>query len=304
MPAFRTLLATLILTFPCLLRAGSGECLVIPFQLSEKGVILKIRLNDCPSPLSFLLDTGADGMAIRKSLADSLQLEIGYAQDAYFVGGKKEIQISTGNKVFLSDSLSLTEQNIAIFDEISNMDGIIGLNLLKHYVTRFDFDKDELQLYLPDTFTPPADTLATLPITMNRSLLLIAGELNLTGKSSVKGNFLLDTGAHYHLIAFTRFVRKNRLLLSGFKPEGMSSTVSMGHATPVYYGKANRFVIGNNLFMNDMPITLQASSGSSAESADEKAPDGSIGILFFKRYNFTINLPKKEVYLEKRLSDI
>ncbi|MDR1743149.1 MAG: retropepsin-like domain-containing protein [Dysgonamonadaceae bacterium] len=295
----RILLLTVIL--PCLLRAGKGEVpsAFIPFKLTEKGVILKIRLNDQPTILSFLLDTGADGMAIRKTLADSLQLKIGYAQDAYFVGGKKQIHISTGNKVRLSDSLSLTEQNIAIFDEISNVDGIIGLNLLKNYVTRFDFDTEELQLYQPDRFTPPSDTLASLPLTMHHNLILISAELNLTGKKAVKGDFLLDTGANYHLIAFTRFVRKNRLLLSGFKPEGMGSTVSMGHATPVYYGKASRFFIGANLFMDDMPVTLQASGSGSVENADENAPDGSIGILFFKRYNFTINLPKKEVYFEK-----
>jgi hypothetical protein len=304
MLSIRFILLSLVFILPCLLNAKNrGAQLpsaVLPFDLKDKGVTLTIRLNDKPLSLVFLLDTGADGMAIRKGLADSLQLKTGYSQDAYIVGGKKKIDISTGNTVHLSDSLSLAGQNIAIFDDITGVDGIIGLNLLKDYITRFDFDKQEIQLFPPGHFSLSPEILTTVPIIMHRNLILIAGELDLTSKGPVKGSFLLDTGANYHLIAFSHFVRKNRLLLSGFKPEGMGSTVSMGHATPVYYGTANRFAIGREVFLEAMPVTLQASAGTTGNE-DEYAPDGSIGILFFKRYNFTINLQVKEVYLEKRL---
>jgi hypothetical protein len=305
MHSIRFILLSLVLVFPCLLNAQNENqqslSAVLPFVLNEKGVTLTIKLNDSTLPLTFLLDTGADGMAIRKTLADSLQLKTGYSQDAYIVGGKKKIDISTGNTVHLSDTLSLTGQNIAIFDDISGMDGIIGMNLLKKYITRFDFDKQELQLFQPGHFPLSPEILATIPVNMHRNLILIGGELDLTGKKSVKGNFLLDTGAHYHLIAFSRFVRKNRLLLSGFKPEGMASTVSMGHATPVYHGTANRFAIDDEIFLESMPVTLQASSGT-AENEGEFVPDGSIGILFFKHYNFTIDLQAKVLHLEKRLT--
>jgi len=303
MPVIRIILLTLLLTalpVSSPLRAGDGKRHILPFELKDKGVTLTIRLNGHPLPLVFLLDTGADGMAIRKSLADSLGLNVGYTQDAYFVGGKKRIAISTGNTVHLSDSLSLAAQHIAIFDDTGGADGIIGLNLLKDYVTRFDFDRSELQLLPPDGFRPSPATLAAVPITMRRNLMLLSGELDLTGRGPVGGQFLLDTGAHYHLIAFSRFVRKNRLLLSGFKPEGMGSTVSMGHATPVYYGTARRFAIHPQAFAEDMPVTLQASSGDTG-TADADAPDGSIGILFFQRYNFTIHLQAKQLYLEPRL---
>lgn len=305
-PARYLLLLSFVFTSPCLLNAGDGDgrspWAVLPFDLKDKGITLTIRLNDNPLPLVFLLDTGADGMAIRRSSADSLGLKADYSQDAYIVGGKKKINISTGNRVHLCGSLSLAGQNIAVFDDISGVDGIIGLNLLKDYVTRFDFDKQEIQLFRPGSFSLSPEVLATVSVSMRRNLIFIEGELDLTGKGAVKGNFLFDTGANYYLIAFSRFVRKNRLLLSGFKPEGMGSTVSMGHATPVYHGTANRFAIDRGIFLEAMPVTLQASAGGT-ESGDEYAPDGSIGILFFKRYNFTVNLPEKQVYLERRLHE-
>ena len=55
----------------------------------------------------------------------------------------------------------------------------------------------------------------------------------------------MDTGANYYLIAFSRFVRQNRLLLSGFKPEGNGATVSLGHSTPVFYGHARSLKVGS-----------------------------------------------------------
>lgn len=57
--------------------------------------------------MSFLLDTGADGMAIRRSLADSIGLKVSHSQEASVVGGRKTVQISADNVLRLSDSLSL-----------------------------------------------------------------------------------------------------------------------------------------------------------------------------------------------------
>ena len=270
----------------------------LPFLQDEGSVILQIRLNDKSRRLSFLLDTGADGMAIRKNLADSLNLDISHAQTANVVGGQKQVEISSGNTVFLTDSVSLTNQNIAIFENVrDNIDGIIGLNLVKQYITQIDFDKKLIYLYSFGDFGY-ADGGSVVEVGTQYGLISIPGILNLTGKKEIAGTFVIDTGASYHLIAFSHFVRKNRLLLSGFKPESSGSTISLGHATPVYNGKASEFVIGNGIMQADMPVTLQASTGKGQD--DRKIPDGSVGIQFLNRYNLTIDLLKKEIYLIPR----
>ncbi|KAA6347654.1 hypothetical protein EZS27_004879 [termite gut metagenome] len=276
---------------------------ILPFQQNkDESIILKIKLNNSESPLSFLLDTGADGMAIRKTLADSLNLRISHTQNANIVGGQAQVSISSGNTVHLSDSLSLTNQNIAIFETIRDVDGIIGLNLVKHYITRIDFDRKEIHLY---TFGEHQYLKGeTISISTPYNLILIPGSLNLTEKKTVNGNFLFDTGANYHLIAFARFVRKNRLLLSGFKPEAEGSTISMGHATPVFHGKAYEFSICENIVQNNMPVTLQASGAGDSSKSGENTPDGSIGIKFFSSYNLTIDLLRKEMHLSSRNSPL
>lgn len=270
---------------------------VLPFSQNGESIILHIKLNDKSRQLSFLFDTGADGMAIRKTLADSLGLKTSHTQTANVVGGQKQIEISSGNAVHLSDSIILSNQNIAIFEKVrDNTDGIIGLNLIKQYITRIDFDDKLLYLYSFGDFKYP-DEGSIMKVNTKQNLISIPGVLDLTGKKKVTGTFIVDTGANYYLIAFSRFVRKNRLLLSGFKPKSSGAITSLGHTTPVYNGIASEFSIGDIKQVN-MPVTLQASTGRVPDNSN--FPDGSIGIQFFSRYNLTIDLLKKEIHLVPR----
>jgi hypothetical protein len=272
----------------------SEQKAVIPFQSDSGKIIVPLRLNNHEATLRFLFDTGADGMAIRKFLADSLHLSEGYEQQASFVGGNAQISISTGNTVHLSDSVVLSNQNIALFDRIEEgIDGIIGLNFAEKYRIQVDFDKQQIIL---STYGKTAETIPgiVIPITNHYKIITLPVHLNLTGDKAISGNFILDTGANYHVIAFSRFVRKNRLLLSGFQPEGQSATVSMGHTTTVFSGKANRFELTPDIVFTDIPITLQASS---SRNDAESVPDGSIGIHLINRYNFTLDLLEKKIYL-------
>ena len=274
----------------------SSLAAVLPFRIEGGSIILSARLNDSPRVMSFLLDTGADGMAIRRSLAGSIGLKVSHSQEASVVGGRKTVQISADNVLRLSDSLSLKKQNIAIFERVRNgTDGIIGLNLIRKYITEVNFDTQTISLYtFGDYIFQRKGRMIPLRVP---SLIMLPSALNLTGDKSISGNFIMDTGANYYLIAFSRFVRQNRLLLSGFKPEGSGATVSLGHSTPVFYGHARSLKVGSVVSKN-VPVTLQASTGG--DSSNHTDVDGSIGIQFFSDFNFTIDLLRKVVHLSPR----
>lgn len=273
---------------------------LIPFELRDGSMVIPVRLNGSGAVLRFLFDTGADGMAIRRSLADSLALTVSHRQNASVVGGSVQVEISSNNTVHLADTFALENQNIALFPAIKHgLDGIIGLNLAAGYVVGVDFDKRLLSLSAFGDCRCD-DKAVVIPIADRRGLVIVQGALNVAGKKEVVGNFIFDTGAAYHLIAFSRFVRKNRLLLTGFQPEGQASTVSMGHATPVFYGKAHSFRLAPDLAFADMPITMQASTGAGAGSSSENTPDGSIGIKLIQHFSFSIDLQKKELRLYPR----
>jgi hypothetical protein len=270
---------------------------VIPFVQDDKSIILSLRLNDNDRPLLFLLDTGADGMAIRKSLADSLGIKPDYEQRANIVGGYTQVNISTGNTVHLTDSLSLTGQNMAVFDKIRhNLDGIIGMNLIKKYITKIDFDSRNICLYSFGAFDYSGNG-TLIPVKMRRSLVVIPSGLNLTGKKQLAANFLFDLGANYKLIVFSDFVQKNQLLQTGFQAESMGTTVSLGHSTPVYHGKAYELSIGD-IISNNIPVTLQASGLDN--QPQNNGIDGSIGVQFWSGYNLVIDLLRKDIHLTPR----
>lgn len=275
----------------------------VPFELQDGQIVLAVRLNGSPAVLRFLFDTGADGMAIRSSLADSLGLRLSHRQEVSVVGGKMQVALSAGNTVHLTDSFSLKSQSIALFPTVKHgLDGIIGLNLAAESIVGVDFDKKLLTLSSFGARRAEAEGKAeangvVVPVNNGYGAMTLSGILNIAGKEAVTGHFIFDTGATYHLIAFSRFVRKNRLLLTGFKPEEQASTVSMGRATPVFHGKAHRFELAPEVAFTDMPVTLQASSST---DSDLRTPDGSIGIKLIQNFNFTVDLLQKELTLYRR----
>lgn len=266
---------------------------VVPFEMENDAIIVTLKLNDSDRPLRFLFDTGADGMAITQALADSLELTISHQQNASIVGTSRNISISGGNTVHL-DTLSLPGQNMAIFEDMGLQDGIIGLNLAKAFIVKVDFLQSRILLYDRGTYTPEEEE-EVVPILYTGGIIKIPCELDLLGKGAITGDFVFDTGAGFHVVVFSPFVRKNRLLLSGFKYESQTSLSSLGHVTAVYHGKAVDFSFGG-IHFSDKPIALQASSGN--DNWDAGAA-GSIGIQLIKNYNFTIDIWNEKLYLKE-----
>lgn len=265
-----------------------------PFEVIENAIVLTLKINDSARPLKFLFDTGADGMAIRQSLADSLGLIATRKQKASVVGGSMEISISEKNDVHL-DTFVLKNQSIALFKDLhKGTDGLIGNTMTKQYITKVDFDKKELSLYDFGTYTYEAAG-KSIPITIPEGLFIIPGSVEVTENQPKLGQFVFDTGASYSLICFRPFVKQHKLLVSGFKSEYHGATTSMGMTTPTYSGKANSFTFSDMPKVSNFPVTLMAGGGQS--ESWNPGFDGSIGIRLISRYNFTINLQEKEIHL-------
>lgn len=262
----------------------------IPFKLVNGSIVITATLNDTDRPLQLLFDTGADGMALRRSLADSLGLTVSREQNAAVVGGRMKIAISSGNTVHL-DTLKLGNTNIALFNEIGHgYDGILGCTIATSYITRVDFDKQVIELFnfgkydhgkegnMVDITFPSG--IPVLPVSMK------------VGEKEVAGDFVFDSGANYYLIAFGAFVKKHLLLTNGFVPYFTGATVSMGHATTTFTGNFSQMKWGN-AGMQNFPGVLQAHN-----DRDENwvGSGGSFGIKAMRRYNFSIDLSRHIIH--------
>ncbi|TCC97789.1 retropepsin-like aspartic protease [Pedobacter hiemivivus] len=266
----------------------------ISFESRNGTIILTVKLNDFPRPLKLLFDTGADGMAVGQGLADSIGLKVTRIQKASVVGGSVNIAVSSGNTVHMGD-FDFKNQSIAIFKEMhkEGTDGIIGNTLARHYIVKVDYDRKELLLYNFGEFEEKGGT--AIPFTIPAGLFIIPGTLSITADQPHTGNFVFDTGAAYNLICFRPFVKQHKLLVSGFKSESHGSTVSMGMTTPTFAGKAATFSFSNVPPLKNMSVTLMAGGGQS--ESWNPGFDGSIGVGLISRYNFCINMQKKEIYI-------
>jgi len=269
----------------------------VPFELIDNKIILSLRINNNSRKLRFLFDTGADGMGIDRALADSLGLTISRQQSASMVGGNMDISISSGNTVHLGNKGILKNQNIGVFEyEEGNVDGILGLTLGGNYIFRVDFDRSVIGLYSFGKFH--YEKSAKIVSVKSSGVATMPARLNLTGEKEITGNFIFDTGAGFNLVCFENFVRKNQLLLSGFKYDSIGSMAGIGHNTTVYHGKAETFSMADGVILKkQMPVTLQASNGKGNWNMEEA---GSLGIEFIMNYNFTVNLVDKVIAFEER----
>ncbi|HEY0272196.1 MAG TPA: retropepsin-like aspartic protease [Chitinophaga sp.] len=259
---------------------------VIPFDLAEGDILLKARLNAGGRELHLLFDTGADGMAINGSLADSLGLTVARSQQASVVGGVMNIDISEHNTYHFGN-FALPEQNIGIFrNNALHYDGIAGISLARHYIVQVDMDRKVMELYDSAGYTYPAGCV-TLPMVLKGGTPMLHVALQ-AGSQAAEGDFVFDTGARYNLICFGPFVKNNRLLLSGFDPYGSSSTVSMGQASTSFTGYLDHVQVGSFRW-EQVPGTLQAFRPGDEQWARMGA--GSLGIQLISRWNFVLDLP-------------
>ena len=271
---------------------------ILPFEEESSGaIIVQIKINDHPEPLRFLFDTGADGMAISEEAAEKAGVRANRQQGAHVVGGQRQILVSQGNTVHI-DTLKLLQQNMAIFEKVRDgIDGLLGINLARNHIIRVNFDEKKIFIYTFGDYDYGSEGEVEY-ITRPSGILHIPGFLNLTGNRITEGNFVFDTGAEYYFMGFAPFVRRNRLLLTGFKPEREGTTVSMGITTPVFYGTAHEFGFGEIIRQNHIPVTLQGSTSANANW--NPGTDGSVGIRLISQYNFTINLMEKEIHFAPR----
>lgn len=267
----------------------------LPFELADGAIILKIRLNGEGRILRFLFDTGADGMAINGSLADSLGLKVARSQQTSVVGGSMSIDISENNTVHFEDGLILPGQNIGIFRNNGlNVDGIIGISLARRYTIRVDFDHALILLYEQDGYVYPKDGGVSMPLILTGSIPEIHLHLR-AGEKEAEGDFVFDTGANYYIIGFGPFVKANRLLVSGFDPYASGSTISMGQSSASFTGDL-AWVKLDTFRLEHVPGTLQAFREGDEKWAGMGA--GSLGIKLISRWNFVLDLQNKLLWLE------
>ncbi|AWK07070.1 hypothetical protein HYN56_23690 [Flavobacterium crocinum] len=263
----------------------------IPFQIIENGIAIKIKLNKADREFLMLFDTGADGMALNPDSAYKAGVVVTNNKSASVVGGSQQVQYSADNTIYIGDQV-LKNQGLVIFPKHGVYDGLFGANLLRNYITSVNFDTMTIDLYNFGNFNY---TGKAKPMIFDYKSGLPVVKMNLTfeDKKTVEGNFTFDTGAGYDIIAYGPFNHKNNLEAS-LKTEYNSVNFSLGKQTKIIGGAIPNVGINGNNFPN-VTIALQEYDDANKSWA---FADGSLGIDLIRRFNFTIDVLHKTVYLE------
>jgi hypothetical protein len=264
----------------------------IPFEFRNDQIVVKLRINDSDRVLNMLFDTGADGVGMKKEVADAIGLKESRRQKAEVVGATTEIVISSGNTLRF-DTLQIKNQNIGIFPNYrDDLDGLFGANFLRNFITYIDFDNSVINLYRFGPITYPEGG-SKIPLDYATGLPGIEAKVKLNNGKEVLAHLHFDTGANYPMIFFGPGVKRYDLE-KDFKVQFRSTTVSLGHSTPTLNGIFEWLKLGN-FKIPRFTGTLQTFEPQMENWG--KGIDGSLGIDIISKFNCFINLPAKEFYM-------
>lgn len=271
----------------------------IPFE--EHGLMyIKVKVNNYNAPLDFIFDTGASTAVLNTRVAEKLNISSDYQQSARGVNGTKVYDIATGQKVSLND-IKITDVNLVLVDLIKleektgrNIDGIIGFDILRRYITEFDFGKMEINLYSFKDRIEKINTFKKLPFRFNGPPIPVVDlTFKMVDNTNVSGSFLFDSGASLTALFNTPFAKRKNLKNKIGKSITLISR-GLNESSSNTYGSALELEIGNFVFEN-FPIELAQSSKGVSGSRNF---DGILGAEIIHRFDMVLNYKTKTIYLK------
>ncbi|MFV0555287.1 MAG: aspartyl protease family protein [Mangrovibacterium sp.] len=265
----------------------------VPFYLDGSKIIIPATLNKSARPLRMLFDTGADGMALVKSLQEDCEVKITKSHTANVPGGQMQVNMSEGNTLVL-DSLEIPNQNLVLFENIGEgIDGIIGgSNLFRNFITEVDFENHLIKLYRIGDFEAPSEYQAT-PMSYASGVPTVPLHMHKDGKH-FECDFIFDTGAGYSAILFGSGMKQleNDSIYKTITPQYASFNKSLGGSAKIYIGQTDSLVFANMNFPN---ASLAMEPYNPNNHARHEVL-GSIGIKSLSRMNWIVDLVSYQIY--------
>ncbi len=293
-----TILTVLISVF-CRAQTNSPEgdarlLETIPFKIHIGGVItMEARLGSDTTMLNFILDSGSGGISLDSSTCSDLNLPVQPSDTTVSgIAGVRKVPFVFDQKFItgdlVSEDMDFYVNDYTLLSTIygEKIDGIIGYGFLRRYILNINFDSGHIQIYSPGKFRYLKGG------TLLRPSFSRLAALNVTVKDNVKTefNFYLDTGAGLSLLMTEKFIREKNMILRRRKPvltqaEGLGGKKDM-LLTVIKSLRIGPYIFRNvptHLFNDENNVTSYPYTG------------GLIGNDIMRRFNITLNYPKKEI---------
>ena len=281
---------------------ASASLTTLPFRLSGSHIFIEVRINDS-EPLHFIFDTGAASTVINQRQAKKLKLSSDGFTPIRSSKGPSLAYYSRNSELRMGELRVKKVRVVHLpLDHIQralgkDVDGIIGQDLLKHYVVQINYDTQTIALYDPQEFTPPAGYHAR-PFEIISGRPYIEGALTLNDGHTLTGRFQVDNGSGSSITLYSPTVEEHQLA----SKIGRTRTVyTMGFTGIVDRNDAGRlknFDLGWCQLTN-VPIRLNHSAYFKKAFRDGI---GHIGNALLKRFNIVFDYRNKISYWKPNYS--
>ena len=256
---------------------------------------------DGSEPLDFVFDTGDGLPVIDLDVAKRLNLDLDHKSSKTSAQGAVQGALIDHNYIELNGirlekdiQLYATSLNHLEMSIGRNIDGIIGYDLLHHYVVRLDYDASQFLLYDQESYDYSGEG-ESFEFRLDNYIPHITCEVKLNNSETLKGDFFLNTGAGTTVDFNTPFAQKNDIIDKtgdhfSYPVAGLSKKETLH-----YEGRVENFGFGSFSFDNHPIGISQATKGIQSN----KKMAGIIGNRLLNRFNITFDYSKEKIYMEK-----
>lgn len=286
--------------------ASQKAVATLPFRLFDRYMVISTTLSGTtpsglpPDSLHFIFDTGAEVTTLRQQTAEQLGLE---TKNNGGMSGTDAVVIrvptATLNVLYFEKTrLPFVKVYIEPLNEFQDLsiriDGIIGVDLLKKFIVKIDYERQVLQLFRSDQ-TPANTPGQRIPLARNFNTPAIDATIKLPDGQSISSRFHFISGGEYGILFNYPFVEKHHL---NTRLPVLSTDIVKDLYKELTY--TNTSIPG--LDLGSVHLDLVAASYckdvNDAGSLLEMA--GSIGFMVWRQFrSITINYSGRELFLEK-----
>ena len=267
-----------------------------PFKQLTGGVILvQAHFNQIAVPFNFILDTGSGAISLDSATASEFNIpHIPSGRTISGIAGTREVDYTQNNTLVLP-GLEVKNLDFYIndYDILSSVygvkiDGIIGYSFFRRYIVKVNFDSSRIEVFSPGAIKyPPGGTLlhplfTALPIQ----------PLVIKDARTVTANFYFDTGAGLCFLVSRKFAEDSNFIHKRRKPVAIQ-VQGLGGKTQMLVTIIKEVKIGPYKFRK-VPTNIL---DDAFNATSYPFIGGLIGDDLLRRFNLTLNYPKREIYL-------
>jgi predicted aspartyl protease len=276
-------------------RFTSGNSATIPFEYTDDdNEIVKVSVNGS-QPLNFTVDTGSDVFAIITARqARSLGLTSANNYKVGVAGNVGEIEAATIPSANLTlPGVEALNQRIEVLitdvqanNDGTEIDGVLGLEFLKHFVVEIDYEGKTIKLFSPDKYRYSGRG-ETIPIRIHDESPEVRMKLVTTSGKTIESYFEIDTGMSGTAYVTTPTVNQYGLVADMRTIQAPTSFEASGEFNR-RIGRARSFQLGRFILENPILSLAQNVEGDG----------GTIGEEILRRFKVIFDFSHHRMILE------